>query len=181
MFSMHFFHAFLLWQGLVVGGRAVIQGLRSAFQMNGLVVKLQRWDEATQRWIVSLPDASVKSIRPQNLAPEAAAEAAGPAEGPEAPGLDRAELQLLARQMLCDASEEVLDQMTSAELLELIHSLDDTDVSAGYAPGRPPEAPDSERQERKSAEVWSRVSSPERSLEIYSLGPSKPLLFFSFK
>lgn len=168
---MHFFHAFLLWQGLVVGGRAVIQGLRSAFQMNGLVVKLQRWDEATQRWIVSLPDASVKSIRPQNLAPEAA----------EAPGLDRAELQLLARQMLCGDASEVLDQMTSAELLELIHSLDDTDVSAGYAPGRPPEAPDSERQERKSAEVWSRVSSPERSLEIYSLGPSKPLLFFSFK
>lgn len=126
---------------LVAGSSARIGGLRSAAELNGRVVQLQKWDEATHRWIVSLRDGSVKSIRAQNLDPldmpsgfEAAAprhrqarsEAGGavvppvqpqvvqPVQGaaPEtAECLDREELKRLAREMLASAGEQASDEV----------------------------------------------------------------------
>merc|ERR1719201_141817 len=49
------------------GSLARISGLRGATELNGMPVVLQVWDEASQRWVVQMPDGSAKSIRQRNL------------------------------------------------------------------------------------------------------------------
>jgi len=49
------------------GGSARICGLRGAVHLTGVVVMLEQYDGATQRWVVRMPDTSQRSIRPQNL------------------------------------------------------------------------------------------------------------------
>ncbi|CAJ1416227.1 unnamed protein product [Effrenium voratum] len=70
---------------LVVGGRARVSGLRTAPSLNGSAVILRKWDEASQRWIVTLDDGSVKSIRAQNLDPLYAEGQAGAPEPAQEP------------------------------------------------------------------------------------------------
>lgn len=126
---------------LAVGGRARVSGLQNAAALNGAEVLLQKWDEASRRWIVSMPDGTVKSIRPQNLdplyanqftarAPDAAEDHCD-ADG-ERSYLDREELKTLARTMLesttvpggqPSATDEVLDALSESDLLELIDGL----------------------------------------------------------
>ena len=122
-------------------------------------MQLYKWDEATQRWIVSLQDGSVKSIRVQNLDPidrsqrdapgpngrEAAEIRSAQTAAPEPPrttqscpseSLDREELKMLAREMLASsgeqASDEVLNALSVEDLLELVNTLqiDTSDTSA---------------------------------------------------
>ncbi|CAE6930038.1 unnamed protein product [Symbiodinium natans] len=156
---------------LAAGGRARVTGLQtaSAAALNGSDVLLQKWDAASQRWIVSMPDGTVKSIRPQNLDPlyasphgrpvhedepaeqteqteqrysagqpeqsgqhqagPASASAAAPED--ERSDLDREELKILARTMLestgqprqQSVTDEVLEALSEADLLELIDGL----------------------------------------------------------
>ncbi|CAE7350646.1 unnamed protein product [Symbiodinium sp. CCMP2456] len=126
---------------LAVGGRARVSGLQNAAVLNGAEVLLQKWDEASRRWIVSMPDGTVKSIRPQNLDPlyaeQSTARAPDAAEDHfDADGersyLDREELKTLARTMLESTTEpggqppgtdEVLEALSESDLLELIDGL----------------------------------------------------------
>eukprot|EP00930_Biecheleria_cincta_P045508 TRINITY_DN3135_c0_g1_i2.p1 TRINITY_DN3135_c0_g1~~TRINITY_DN3135_c0_g1_i2.p1 ORF type:complete len:640 (+),score=192.95 TRINITY_DN3135_c0_g1_i2:62-1981(+) len=52
---------------LIPGGSARVSGLRGAAALNGTVVVLQLWDKESERWVVTMPDGSVKSIRARNL------------------------------------------------------------------------------------------------------------------
>jgi len=52
---------------LVEGCVARITGLRTAVQLNGLMVAVLVWDEIAERWIVETPDGTRKAIRPRNL------------------------------------------------------------------------------------------------------------------
>ncbi|CAL1129340.1 unnamed protein product [Cladocopium goreaui] len=152
---------------LVAGSSARIRGLRSAAELNGRVVQLQKFDEATHRWIVSLQDGSVKSIRAQNLDPldmpsafeaaprhrQARSEPVQPVVQPAAPEtaecLDREELKRLAQEMLASAGEQASDEVLNAlnveDLLELVNTLqidssaveEDVTASAGYPPDHP--------------------------------------------
>ncbi|CAE7244237.1 unnamed protein product [Symbiodinium sp. CCMP2592] len=122
-----------------------------AAALNGTDVLLQKWaklsdkqrlgrDEASRRWIVSMPDGTVKSIRSQNLDPlyasQFTARAPDAADHCDADGersyLDREELKTLARTMLestaepgrqASATDEVLEALSESDLLELIDGL----------------------------------------------------------
>ncbi|CAK9007298.1 unnamed protein product [Durusdinium trenchii] len=130
---------------LEAGTLARVHGLRTVAELNGSTVHLHKWDVVAQRWIVSLQDGSVKSIRPQNLLrlPSSRASFSSPPAHTEATGdasqsgaqFDREELKSLARQMLTDCeADQVLDALSTEELLELVQTLQ-TDASGGYPRG----------------------------------------------
>ncbi|CAE8632283.1 unnamed protein product [Polarella glacialis] len=54
---------------LCSGGTARVAGLRGAADLNGAIVTLHTWDADSERWVVSLPDGSIKAIRARNLDP----------------------------------------------------------------------------------------------------------------
>lgn len=51
------------------GAEVVFQGLKSAVDLNGQHAVVERWDEASERWVVRLPSGEDKFAKPQNLTP----------------------------------------------------------------------------------------------------------------
>eukprot|EP00927_Polykrikos_kofoidii_P082723 TRINITY_DN8299_c0_g1_i1.p1 TRINITY_DN8299_c0_g1~~TRINITY_DN8299_c0_g1_i1.p1 ORF type:complete len:663 (-),score=176.63 TRINITY_DN8299_c0_g1_i1:105-2093(-) len=102
---------------LRVGSIVRIHGLRGATHLNGIQVTLRKWDDESERWVLQLPDGSVKAIRPKNLDhPGALGRQGG----------DRTSLQRQLAELIGDRSPGVaqfLDALTEEELLEVIASL----------------------------------------------------------
>eukprot|EP00439_Symbiodinium_sp_Y106_P082525 s1513_g21.t4 len=177
---------------LAVGGRARVSGLQNAAALNGTDVLLQKWDEASRRWIVSMPDGTVKSIRPQNLDPlyasQFTARAPDAADHCDADGersyLDREELKTLARTMLestaepggqASATDEVLEALSESDLLELIDGLSRDHLRTGdpSCTQENPEAPEMRTAVRPADTARKLVELEQEEARLKSLAEAQ--------
>mmetsp|Transcript_29695 Transcript_29695/g.84989 ORF Transcript_29695/g.84989 Transcript_29695/m.84989 type:complete len:384 (+) Transcript_29695:53-1204(+) len=51
------------------GAQVAFQGLKSAVELNGQLAVVERWDEASERWVVRLASGEDKFAKPENLVP----------------------------------------------------------------------------------------------------------------
>jgi len=189
----------LLFGGSAVDALAIalamavtVSGLQNAAALNGTDVLLQKWDEASRRWIVSMPDGTVKSIRPQNLDPlyasQFTARAPDAADHCDADGersyLDREELKTLARTMLestaepggqASATDEVLEALSESDLLELIDGLSRDHLRTGdpSCTQENPEAPEMRTAVRPADTARKLVELEQEEARLKSLAEAQ--------
>uniref|UniRef100_A0A7S1EZ51 UBA domain-containing protein n=1 Tax=Noctiluca scintillans TaxID=2966 RepID=A0A7S1EZ51_NOCSC len=118
---------------LAVGYLARIGNLRGHTELNGVLVGLHLWDETAKRWVVQLPNGSMKSLRPRNL------------NGLDQQGLDAAATELIgeARSLLTEVDDEVeqtLCALSAQDLMELVMTLRDKERQSQSSPNAETEA-----------------------------------------